>query len=217
VYDNIRKFVGYLLTTNLSEIVLVLLAILIGLPIPLLPVHLLWINLVTDGLPALALAYERAETDLMRRPPRRRDESIFAGGLIRDILIFGTMMGMACFGLFVYVLRRQVEASDLFESEAYARTAVFVALAMVQLWYVLGLRAASRSIVQSPPWENWRLAGAFVLGTGLQIVLVYVPFMQSIFHTIPLQPPDLMLSIAFPATALVAYELAKLIRRNNVQ
>ena len=215
VYDNIRKFVGYLLTANLSEIVLVILAILLGLPMPLLPIHLLWINLVTDGLPALALAYERAEADVMRRSPRRSDESIFAGGLIRDILIFGTMMGIACFGLFVYVLRRQVETSDMFDREAYARTAVFVALAMFQLWYVLGLRAASRSIVQSPPWENWRLAGAFVLGTGLQIVLVYVPFMQAIFHTVPLQPADLMLSLAFPATALVAYELAKLLRRRR--
>jgi Ca2+-transporting ATPase len=152
---------------------------------------------------------------VMRRSPRRSDESIFAGGLIRDILIFGTMMGIACFGLFVYVLRRQVDTSDMFDREAYARTAVFVALAMFQLWYVLGLRAASRSIMQSPPWENWRLAGAFVLGTGLQIVLVYVPFMQAIFHTVPLQPADLMLSVAFPATALVAYELAKLLRRRR--
>jgi Ca2+-transporting ATPase len=180
---------------------------------PLLPIHLLWINLVTDGLPALALAYERAETDLMRRPPRRSDESIFAGGLIRDILVFGTMMGLACFGLFVYILLRQTSASDLFGDEAYARTAVFVALAMFQLWYVLGLRATSRSILQSPPWKNWRLAGAFVLGTVLQIVLVYVPFMQSIFHTVSLRLVDLILCIAFPATALVLHEIIKFFRR----
>jgi Ca2+-transporting ATPase len=127
------------------------------------------------------------------------------------------MMGIACFGLFIYVLQRQVGGSDLFTNEAYARTAVFVALAMFQLWYVLGLRATSRSILQSPPWENWRLAGAFALGTALQIVLVYVPFMQSIFHTVSLRPVDLILCIVFPATALIAYELVKLIRRNSKQ
>ncbi len=212
VYDNIRKFVQYLLSANLSEIVLVLLAILVGLPLPLLPIHLLWINLVTDGLPALALAFERAEKNVMRRPPRRRDESIFAGGLFRDIAIFGTLMGVACLGFYVYFLRRE-DGLDVADREVYARTAVFVALAMFQLWYVLGLRATDRSILRSPPWENLRLVGAFFLGMALQIAVVYVPLLQPNFHTVPLEPGDLALSLCIPASLLIVFELTKPLRR----
>jgi Ca2+-transporting ATPase len=213
VYDNIRKFVQYLLTANLSEILLVLLSIVLGLPLPLLPIHLLWINLVTDGLPALALAYERAEANLMRHPPRRRDESIFAGGLTRDILIFGTLMGVACLGLYIYFLRWALIAGDQADVEIYARTAVFVALAMFQLFYVLGLRTADRSIFRSPPWENWRLVGAVLAGAVLQIAIVYLPPLQQIFHTVPLRPLDLLLSIGFSTTVLIVYELTKAMRR----
>ena len=214
VYDNIRKFVRYMLTANLSEILLVFLAILWGLPLPLLPIHLLWINLVTDGLPALALAYERGEANLMQRPPRRRDESIFSEGLSRDIFVFGTLIGVACLGLYAYFLRRQPPDGEPLANQEYARTAAFVALAMFQLWYVLGMRSVGNSIIQAPPWQNWRLLGAFLLGLTLQIAVVYVPFVRPIFHTVPLGLADLIVSIAFSASVLVVLELTKALRRS---
>jgi P-type Ca2+ transporter type 2C len=90
---------------------------------------------------------------------------------------------------------------------------VFEGLAMCQLWYVLGLRAADRSILRSPPWENWRLVGAFFLGAVLQIAVVYVPMLRSIFHTVPLGAGDLLLSVFFPGTLLLVFELTKPLRR----
>jgi Ca2+-transporting ATPase len=214
VYDNIRKFVQYLLSANLSEILLVLLAIVFGLPLPLLPVHLLWINLVTDGLPALALAYEPAETDLMRRPPRRRDESLFAQGMARDIAIFGSLMGVISLALYTYFIQFGDQVANPGQIEAYAQTAVFFSLAMSQLFYVLGLRCSDRSIFRSPPWRNWRLVGAFVLGLLLQVATVYVPLLQPVFHTVPLTARDFGLALLCSATVLVLFELTKPLRRH---
>src|SRR5690606_10165726 len=104
VYDNIRKFVGYLLTANTGEILAIVIAILAGYPIPLLPIHILWINLVTDGLPALALGFEQGEPDLMKRKPRSQGESLFAGGLGRQIILYGAWMGISCVILFKLIL-----------------------------------------------------------------------------------------------------------------
>jgi Ca2+-transporting ATPase len=213
VYDNIRKFVQYLLSANLSEILLVFLAIVMGLPLPLLPIHLLWINLVTDGLPALALAYEPADVNAMRRPPRGRDESLFAQGVARDIAIFGSFMGIASLGLYTYFIWSGDGGENPLNGEAYAQTAVFFALAMSQLFYVLGLRSTDRSILQAPPWQNWRLAGAFVLGLLLQTAIVYVPLLQSIFHTVSLTAGDLALALLCSATVLIMFELTKPLRR----
>jgi Ca2+-transporting ATPase len=213
-YDNIRKFVRYLLTTNTGEILLLLLALLIGLPVPLLPVHLLWINLVTDGLPALALGFEQAERGIMRRSPRRRGESIFADGLGRDIALMGLLMGVLTLGVYWYLLRYGASAAtDARQATMYARTAAFLTLSQFQLFYVLALRSSVDSILKLGFWSNYRLTGAVLLGTILQLAVVYVPFLQPIFHTTALGARDLMLCLAVATVACVVAETRKLLQR----
>jgi P-type Ca2+ transporter type 2C len=216
VYDNIRKFIVYLLTGNLCEILVILAAILIGWPLPLLPVHLLWINLVTDGLPALALAFEPAEPGTMRRPPRRRDESIFAGGLARGIVIVATVMAAVCLAVFWWSLpsdlSNQVVDHEAKQPVQFAipQTMVFVTLSFAQLFHVLALRSSSRSFFSQLPWSNWRLAVAFVTGAGLQLAIVYVPLLAGWFHCEPLPIGQLAVAIVLSTVGFWAVEVGKL-------
>jgi Ca2+-transporting ATPase len=218
VYDNIRKFIVYLLTGNLCEILVILAAILVGWPLPLLPVHLLWINLVTDGLPALALAFEPAEPGTMRRPPRRREESIFAGGLARGILIVAVVMAAVCLAVFWWSLpsglSNQVVDHEAKQPAQFAipQTMVFVTLSFAQLFHVLALRSSSRSFFSQPPWSNWRLAWAFIIGAGLQLAIVYVPLLAGWFHCEPLPIGQLAVAIAVSTVGFWAVEIGKLWR-----
>jgi P-type Ca2+ transporter type 2C len=222
VYDNIRKFVLYLLTTNMGEVITVAAAILVGLPIPLLPVHILWINLVTDGLPALALGFEPAEKDIMRRPPRRHDEGLFDRRMVTRILEMGMLMGLATLAVFAYSLWREpgslpvppagtAVGTDYVES--YARTMTFLVLAMFQLFYVLGIRSSTSLFVELGPLSNWRLTAAVLAGGALQVAIIYHPWLRVFFHTVPLSPPDLAVGLAVASTALLLVESAKLRRR----
>jgi Ca2+-transporting ATPase len=214
VYDNIRKFVLYLLTTNFSEILFILGAILLGLPLPLLPVHLLWINLVTDGPSALALAFETSEPGTMTRKPRRREEGILAEGVGRDILIYGLLIAGLCVGVYWRALARPSEL-PAGEQVTYARTVAFAAVAASQLVYVLGLRSRIESFLRQGLWSNWRLTVAVAVGLFLQAAVVYLPFLQKVFHTTPILPGDLPL-VAVPAlTALAAVELRKMASRRT--
>src|SRR5690606_25883875 len=113
VYDNIRKFVTYLLTANFSEVMILVASIALGWPLPLLPVHLLWINLVTDGLPALALGFEPGEPNIMRRGPRRREQGLLGDGLRWQIIALGTVMAACCLGLYFYALQSSPGSDDI--------------------------------------------------------------------------------------------------------
>ncbi|MCC7085237.1 MAG: cation-translocating P-type ATPase [Pirellulales bacterium] len=215
VYDNIRKFIVYLLTGNLCEILVILSAILLGLPLPLLPVHLLWINLVTDGLPALALAFEPAEPGTMQRPPRWRNESIFAGGLARGIVLVATIMAAVCLAIFWWALPSGM-TSQIVDHEAkqpapiaLPQTMVFVTLSFAQFFHVLALRSSSRSFFSQAPWTNWRLAVSFVLGAGLQLAIVYVPRLASWFHCEPLPAEWLAVAIAVSTAGFWVVEAGK--------
>jgi len=212
VYDNIRKFVRYLLTSNTSEILVLLFAILIGLPLPLLPIHLLWINLVTDGLPALALGYEPAEPGTMRRKPRRRDESIFAGGMVWEIVGLGLLMALATLVLYWYEL---APIENRTEADIdYARSVAFFTLALFQLFYVLGLRSTEQSLWQRGLFSNWRLTAAVAMGAALQVAILYIAPLQRIFHTTALSWQDLALGAAVSTLSLCAVEIIKVVRRS---
>ena len=176
IYDNIRKFVKYTMTSNSGEIWTIFLAPLFGLPIPLLPIQILWINLVTDGLPGLALAMEPEERNIMQRPPRPPNESIFAGGLWQHILWVGLLMG---------------GVSLITEMWAYQgnqdqwQTMVFTVLTLSQMGNVLAIRSEKESFLQRGPLSNPWLLGAVVLTFALQMATVYQPFLNPIFHTSP--------------------------------
>lgn len=212
VYDNIRKCVRYLLTSNASEIAVIFAAIVAGWPLPLLPVHLLWINLVTDGLPALAFAYERLEPDTMRRPPRPRDESIFARGLARNIVWYGLVMALAALCVYWYFHAPAADEASQRAAVTYSRTATFFTLSVMQLLYVLSLRSSTKSVVRDPPWRNWRLLAASVAGIVLQFAIVYLEPVQPIFHTTALKPHDMAICLAAAVVPFALVELGKLTR-----
>jgi Ca2+-transporting ATPase len=201
IYDNIRKFTRYMLSTNGGELLTMLFAILFGLPLPLLPIQILWINLVTDGLPALALGVEPAERDLMRRTPRPPEESLFAGGLGWHVVWVGMLMGALTIGVFAWAL----SARDL----VHAQTMAFFTLTMLQMSHVLAIRSE-----RDPLWvigllSNPKLVGAVMLTLILQVVITYAPMVQPIFHTTPLEPSELMLCLLAAVMVYLAVEAEK--------
>ena len=176
IYENIRKFILYVLSCNLGEILTIFLSPILGFAIPLLPIHILWINLVTDGLPGLALVAEPAEKDIMNRPPRPPKENLFAGGLIPRILLTGTIMALAAIFIQWWAVKQGYDVKT-------QQTAVFTTLCFVQLGNALSVRSVYDSMFSSRIFANRGMWGAIVLTVILQILIVYVPFLQTIFKT----------------------------------
>ena len=208
IYDNIRKFVRYAMTGNSGEIWTIFLAPLLMLPIPLLPIHILWVNLVTDGLPGLALAAEPAEPGIMQRPPRPPKESLFAHGLWQHILGVGLLIGGLCLG---------VQAWAISTGHAHWQTMVFTVLTLSQMAHVLAIRSETVSLWRLGLFTNKPLLGAVLLTFALQMATIYVPVLNPIFRTEPLSLPELALCLAAAAVVWVAVELEKAWRRSRVQ
>ena len=206
IYDNIRKFIKYLLTTNSGEIWTLFLAPLVGLPIPLLPIHILWINLMTDGLPALALAVEPAEGDVMKRPPRHPKESIFAHGLGLHAIWVGLLM--ASIVLFV-------QAWSIKTGHAHWQTMVFTVLCLTQLGHVLAIRSEKASLFKMGLLSNKPLFGAVILTFCLQMTTIYVPFLNPIFKTAPLDLDELFISLGLASVIFFAVEIEKWWKRRQ--
>ncbi len=204
IYDNIRKFVLYVLSCNLGEILVIFFAPILGLAIPLLPIHILWINLVTDGLPGLALAGEPAEKNAMERPPRDPKENLFAGGLIPRIVVTGTVMAIGAFIL-------QFAAANRGYGTAVQQTMVFSMLSFVQLGNALVVRSLDRSIVRMPLFTNPLLIGTVIGSIGLQLLLVYTPLLQSIFKTEALHGGALGLTAVISVACVAVIEIMKLL------
>ncbi|NOT44805.1 MAG: cation-translocating P-type ATPase, partial [Acidobacteria bacterium] len=204
IYDNVRKFIRYTMTSNAGEIWAIFLAPLVGLPIPLLPVHILWINLVTDGLPGLALAGEPAEPDIMQRRPRPPDESVFAGGMALQIAWVGLLLG----GL-VLAVQAWATARGL----AHWQTMAFTVLCLSQLGNVMAMRSERQSLLRiglfSNPWLLLAVAVTFLL----QMATIYVPALNPIFRTEPLTAGELLVTLVVSSGALMAVEAAKWMRR----
>lgn len=207
IFDNIRKFIKYTMTSNSGEIWTIFLAPFLGLPIPLLPIHILWINLVTDGLPGLALAAEPAEKGIMNRPPRHPQESIFAQSLGIDIIWVGLLMGAV--SLFT-------QAWALKTGHAHWQTMVFTVLCLSQMGNVLALRSEKESFFALGIFSNKYLLGAVVLTFVLQMATVYVPALNPIFKTEPLTLNELLLTFLLSSVVFVAVELEKLLRRKKM-
>ena len=179
IYDNIRRFVRYTLTSNSGEIWVMFLAPFAGLPLPLLPVHILWINLVTDGLPGLALGVEPVEKDTMTRPPRPMSESIFARGLWQHALWVGLLMGGVCLTMQAIAI----------ESGWHWQTMVFSTLAFLQLGHALAVRSETRSFFSLGWRTNKPLTYAVLATVAIQLAIIYVPPLQPIFGTEALCAP----------------------------
>jgi Ca2+-transporting ATPase len=205
IYDNLRRFVRFVLTTNSGEMWTIFLAPFLGLPIPLLPIQILWINLVTDGLPGLALAAEPAERRLMSRPPRRPDESIFAQGLGLHALVIGLLMAALNLGLQAWFIESSPETWH---------TVVFTALCFGQLAHVLAIRSEETSLLTQGLLSNKPLLGAVVLTCALQLAVVYVPWCNQLLKTTPLTAGQLLLCVASALVIFGIVEAEKWLRRN---
>lgn len=204
IFDNIRKFIKYTMTSNSGEIWTIFLAPFFGLPIPLLPIHILWINLVTDGLPGLALAAEPAEKGVMNRPPRHPRESIFAHGLGMHIVWVGLLMGFV--SLFT-------QAWSIKTGHAHWQTMVFTVLCLSQMGHVLAIRSDRESLFSQGLFSNKPLVGAFLLTFILQMATIYVPVLNPIFKTEPLTLAELAFTLILSSVVFVAVEIEKVIKR----
>lgn len=205
IFDNIRKFIKYAMTGNAGEIWTIFLAPFLGLPIPLLPIHILWVNLVTDGLPGLALAAEPEEKGIMQRPPRPPGESLFAHGMWQHIIWVGLLIG----GLSLLA-----QAWAYHTGSAHWQTMVFTVLTLSQMSHVLAIRAERASFLQQGPGSNLPLLGAVLLTFGLQMATIYLPALAPIFKTEPLSGSELLLCLALSSVVFVAVEIEKwMIRR----
>jgi len=205
IYDNIRKFVRYTMTSNAGEIWTLFLAPFLGLPIPLIPIQILWINLVTDGLPGLALTVERAEPGIMARPPRPPRESIFSGGLWQQIVWIGLLIG----GLSIATQAWAIETGS-----THWQTMVFTVLTFSQLANALAIRSERESLLRIGLFSNLPLLGAIALTVVLQLAIIYLPWLNAVFKTQPLDASELLLCLTLPLVVLVAVEIEKaLIRR----
>ena len=208
IFENIRKFIKYILTGNSGEIWTIFLAPLAGLPIPLLPIQILWVNLVTDGFPALALAGEPAEKNIMQLPPRKPGESIFAHGLGWHVLWVGLLIGAICLG---------VQAWAMHHNDPKWQTYVFTVLCFSQMTHVLAIRSEHFFLFRQGIFGNLPLIGAVLFTFVMQLALLYVPFLQKIFSTQALTLAELGGCIAVSLIVFHAVEMEKLVRkwRNN--
>jgi Ca2+-transporting ATPase len=207
IYDNIRKFIKYTLTSNVGEIWVMLLAPFLGMPLPLLPLQILWINLVTDGLPGLALGVEPAERNTMRRPPYPPTENIFARGVGRDILVIGLVMGLVSLGVGFWYWR---------VDNPIWQTMVFTTLTLSEMSYVMAIRSSRESLFSIGLMSNRALLGAVVGTTLLQIAVVYVPFAQDLFNTTALPLMDLLVCIVLSTILFWVVEGMKWYARKRV-
>jgi Ca2+-transporting ATPase len=201
IYNNILKFINYILSGNTGEILAILLAPFFGLPIPLLAIHILWINLVSDGLPGLALAYEKPEPNIMKIPPRHPKENIFSAKTAFRILRIGLLLGLVTVG---------TEAWAINNNMAHWQTMAFTVLCFSQMGLAMAFRSRF-SVFTAGVFTNWRMVGAISTTFILQLMLIYVPQLNAVFKTQPLSLKELLITIAVSSIVFWAVEAEKFI------
>jgi len=205
VYDNILKFIKYLMTTNSGELWTLLLGPMIGLPVALLPIHILWINLVSDGLPAIALSFEKAEHDIMNRPPRPPQQSVFSNGRGLHMIWVGMLMAGTTLSVQGWAIRNGL----------HWQTIVFNVLCLCQMGHVLAIRSEKQPFFGVDMFSNKPLIGAVLMTLLLQFIITYVPVFQPIFQTEALTPSEFLLVGAASSLVFFAVEIEKTISRRK--
>jgi Ca2+-transporting ATPase len=206
IYDNILKFIRYILAGSVGEITTLFFAPLLGLPITLLAIHILWINLITDGLPGLALAYEPSEKNNMQRPPVDPRQTIFADGLGWFIMGVGLLIGSLTIGM---------QAWSLHQGLPHWQTMAFTVLCFSQLGLALAIRSRRESIFSLGLLSNKPMLGAVALTVGLHLLIIYVPFGNHLFSTQRLTVAELGLTLAVSSLVFWVVELQKLLLRRR--
>ncbi|HEX5639792.1 MAG TPA: cation-translocating P-type ATPase [Burkholderiaceae bacterium] len=205
IYDNIRKFVRFVMAGNAGEIWTIFLAPFLGLPIPLTPIQILWVNFITDGLPGLALASEPAEADVMRRPPRPRDESVFAHGIWQHIVWAGLLIGGVSLAACAWAI----------DHGEHPQTMTFTVLTFAQLAHVLAIRSETESLFRLGLGTNRFLLGTIGASVALHLAIVYMPVLQVVFGTESLSPRALFVATALSLAVFVGVEIEKWATRHG--
>ncbi len=210
IYDNIKKFIHYLLSCNAGEILVMFTASLVGLPAPLLPIHILWVNLVTDSLPALALGVDPVDPNIMERPPRPLNEAVVTKQKAILMLVQGAFIAFCSLLAFCLVLFIEKEGI------VRARTAAFIVLSCSQLFHSFNCRSMTESVFKIGILSNMKLVAANLISFSLQMMAVYVPFLQKIFKTEALGSFDWVMVIAISSFPLWGMELVKAMSRKKL-
>lgn len=200
IFDNIKKAIHFLIATNIGEIVTIFVGLLLGVKSPLLAIQLLWVNLVTDSLPAIALGLEPPEKNIMNRPPRDAKKSIFADGLMGKIVVEGFMIGM--FTILAFFIGNKYYGIEV------ARTMAFISLGMLELIHSFNVKS-EESIFKVGLFENKYLLGAFVFGTILQLGIIFVPSLAEIFKLTQLNATQWLITIAISIAPIIIVEIQK--------
>ena len=206
IYDNIKKAVHFLLSTNIGEIVTIFVGLILGLKSPLLAIQLLWINLVTDSLPAIALGLEKPEKDIMQRKPIDSKKGIFANGLWNKIILEGTMIGVLTLVAF--------SIGNKYYTLEVARTMAFLSIGFLELIHSINVKN-EKSIFETGLFENKYLVGSFVLGIFVQAIVVVVPAFAKVFEVVPLNLTQWIITIAISILPIPVIELQKKIDLKN--
>jgi Ca2+-transporting ATPase len=206
IYDNVRKFIKYTLTSNAGEILVMLLAPLLGMPLPLTAIQILWINLVTDGLPGLALSQEPPEKTIMERPPHSPDEGILARGMGVEIIWIGALMGVVSLGIGYW---------GWSVGDEYWSTMVFTTLTLSQMGNALAIRSQRDSLFKIGLLSNKAMLGAVLFTLALQLIVTYWPLAQALLGTQALPPFELALSLLASTAVFWGIELSKWIKRQR--
>jgi len=204
IYDNIRKFVRFSVAGNIGKVLVMLLAPFLGKPIPLLPLQLLWLNLLTDGLLGLGMGVEGPERDTMKRPPYSPKEDVFSRGGWWQVSWIGILIGALALGLGSYYF---------FNGRAEWQTMLFSFLAFAQVFQALASRSSNDSLFKLGVFSNPLLAVLALVVVGLQLAVLYIPFMSSFFNVVPLSAVDLLIALGTGAVVFVAMELEKVFKK----
>ncbi|MFT8888780.1 MAG: cation-translocating P-type ATPase [Ethanoligenens sp.] len=207
IYNNIKKSVLYLLASNFGEIITMLVAVLAGLPAPLTAAQILWVNLVTDSLPGLALGVDPGTPDVMKEKPRSPKESLFAHGGIAILLLYGAIIGGASLIGYLVGYNEGIAARGAAYGRILGGTLCVTVLAVSQLFHAIGMRNTNRSLFRMNHLENRFMLFAFFLGLILQIVIIEIPILNVFFSTTPLDAPHWLLTFGLALLPLVAHEL----------
>ena len=204
IYDNIRKFVRFSVAGNIGKVLVMLLAPFLGKPIPLLPLQLLWLNLLTDGLLGLGMGVEGPERDTMKRPPYSPKEGVFSRGGWLQVTWVGVLIGFLALALGAYYF---------FTGRAEWQTMVFTFLAFAQVFQALASRSSKESLFKIGLLSNPMLAAIAALVVALQLAVIYIPFLSDFFDVLPLSLCDLSIAAGAGVLVFVAMELEKIFRR----
>jgi len=204
-FENIKKYLIFLLSCNLGEILILTGAFFFGLPIPLIALQILWVNLTTDGLPALALGVDPPDPDLMDHPPRGKNSTLFTPWLMGLISFISVHMFLILFIIFNLYLRNALLIK--------AQTMVFISMILLEMFNAFNCRSEKYSVTKRLPWQNpWLIAGV-AASVAMSIMVIHIPFMNVLFHTQPLEWRDWMLAASFASTILLVVEFVKWVRK----